>query len=128
MSIIVKLSDGSRIRVKGVNSEEQLRAVLSERIQEREEMDREQRSRESRQGEAGKLQGVGSRESRESRESVGYDDWRQVYNEEIRRGLCDGQRGGGGRKNEPTGKAKPKRMATARKWFRGGTGYDWSRE
>jgi len=103
VSIIVKLSDGSRIRVRGVNSQQELISVLSERMAE---------------------QGTGGTEGVESVESVGYSDWRQVYNEEIRRGLCDGQRGGGGRKNEPTGKAKPQRLVNDRKWFRGGGGYD----
>lgn len=112
MSIIVKFSDGSRVRVRGVNSREQLSEVC-ERIRVSREVERIEREWD--------------REVKEQeKETAGsVDDWFQVYREEIVRGLGSG---GKGRKNEPTGKAKPKRLATDRKWRRGGSGYAWGRD
>ena len=107
MSVIVKLSDGSRIRVKGVNSEAELReqceALLDNGFNAKIDSVEEEFCSDFSDCQPSQAHTDGV---------CDYSDWRQVYNEEIRRGLGTGK----GHKNEPTGKAKPRRLATDRKW------------
>ncbi len=118
MSVIVKLSDGSKIRVKGVNSREELMERCEALVEEKRIASVEK-----------EFSSGFSDSPRSSAHTYGvcstgdFRDWREVYNEETRRGLY----GGKGRKNEPTGKAKPRRFANSRKW-RGFGVSPWGKE
>ncbi len=114
MSVIVKLSDGSKIRVKGVNSREELMERCEALAEEERIASVEEEFNSAASTVSGIIDGV---------DAGDFSDWWQVYNEETHRGLY----GGKGRKNEPTGKAKPRRLANSRKW-RGFGVSPWGKE